>query len=513
MARGRLSMRNTKEILRLKYEVGLRNRQIARSFKMSHTTVQKYITDAANKGITWPLSEEDESKLAEMLYQARRQNGKPERGLPEMSYIHQEVRKKSVTLYLLWEEYKASHPRGYGYTQFCEYYRRWRSNLEPAMRQHYTPGEKVFVDWAGQTIPVIDQKPGQVIQAVLFVGALGASNYTFAEAFENRKQASWLDAHVHMFEFFGGVTAITVPDNEKTGVTNACRYEPKLNDSYSNLARHYGTVVIPARVREPQDKSKVETAVLNAERRIIAVLRNRTFFSIAELNRAIREELRKLNDRPFQKMNGCRRSLFEKQEQPALKPLPVSRYEKEQWKHAKVNIDYHVQVDWHNYSVPYKYIQHRVEVRMTRQMIEILCRDKRIAVHRRSYKKGGFTTDSAHMPKSHQKHLKWSPGRLINWAETDVGEYAGKVVRRIMEDKPHPEMGYRSCLGLMRLSKTYGKERLEAACKRAWLLNACRYRSIKSRLSTGMDTQPLPEEEPSCEPVVHQNLRGAVYYH
>lgn len=512
MANGRLSMRSTKEILRLKHEVGLKNRQIARSLKISHTTVQKYLDEAEVAGVSWPLSEGDESLLEDMLYQAKRQEGKPERGLPEMSYIHRELSRKSVTLYLLWEEYREAHPEGYGYTQFCEYYKRWRSHLEPALRQRYCAGEKVFVDWAGQTIPVIDQAAGQVNQAVLFVGAMGASNYTFAEAFENRQLASWLDAHVHMYEFFGGVTEITVPDNEKTGVTKACRYEPKLHESYRDLAKHYGTVIIPARPREPQDKSKVETAVQNAERRILAALRNRTFFSIGELNEAIREELQKLNNRPFQKMDGSRSRLFDELDRPALKPLPTTRYEKSEWKKAKVNIDYHVQVDWHNYSVPYKYIHQTVDVRMTRQMIEVLCQDKRIAAHRRSYKKGGFTTDSAHMPKSHQKHTGWSPARLISWAEGDVGEYAGKVVNQIMKDKPHPEMGYRSCLGLMRLGKVYGKDRLEAACRRAWLLEVSSYQSIKSMLSTGMDTQPVPNAAMPESPVVHKNLRGPIYY-
>lgn len=330
-------MRVMKELLRLKHETQLTNRQIARILKKSHTTVQKYLDMVEGAGVSWPLREDDEVKLEKILHQAEDAQGKPERGLPEMLYIHKELGRKAVTLYLLWEEYKADNPQGYSYSQFCEYYSRWReAHLEPAMRQRYIAGEKAFVDWAGQTIPVVDQESGQVINAVLFVGTLGLSNYTYAEAFENRKLDSWLVAHVHMYEFFGGVTTITVPDNEKTGVINACRYEPELNESYMELARHYGTVVIPARAREPQDKSKVETAVLNAERRILAALRDRTFFSIGELNRAIREELEKLNSRPFQKMDGSRRSLFEELDQPALKPLPETIYEKATWKAATI---------------------------------------------------------------------------------------------------------------------------------------------------------------------------------
>lgn len=317
---------------------------------------------------------------------------------------------------------------------------------------------------------------------------------------------------MHAWEFFGGVATITVPDNEKTGVTRACRYEPDLNRTYQEASEYYGTVVIPARAGEPQDKSKVENAVLNAERRILAVLRDRRFFSLGELNAAVREALREFNERPFQKMPGCRRSLFEQLDAPALRPLPAVPYELASWQKAKVNIDYHVQADWHMYSVPYRLIHQPVEVRLTRRCVEILHRGRRVAAHPRSYQRGGFTTDPAHRPKSHQQHLEWTPGRLIHWAETSVGENGGQVVRRILESKPHPEQGYRSCLGLMRLGRSYGKERLECACRRAIQMGACNYRSIKSILTTGLDRQPMADAAPEPIPIVHPNVRGAEYY-
>jgi transposase len=429
--------------------------------------------------------------------------------------VHKELHKprnKGVTLQLLWEEYRAEHPEGYGYTQFCEYYKRFRSQLEPAIRQEYKAGEKMFVDWAGPTIPVLDRERNRVWEANLFVAALGASNYTYAEAFADRKFLNWAEAHIHAWEFFEGVAAVTTPDNEKTAVSQVCRYEPEPNASYHELLEYYGTALIPARSGKATDKAKVEAAVLNTERRILAVLRNQTFFSLGELNRAIRTELRKLNERPFKKLVGCRAEFFAELDKPALLALPAKRYEIGTWQRGKANIDYHVQVDSHNYSVPHRLVTQPVEVRLSARTVEIYHRGKRVALHPRSHLRGKFTTDPAHRPKSHAEHLDWSPGRLIRWAATDVGEHCGKAVATILDRFPHPEQGYRSCLGIKRLSKRYGIERVEAACRRAVALDVCSYRSIKSMLQTGMDSQPVEDTTEGVRPSAHRNIRGRQYY-
>ena len=506
-------MRKAREILRLKHELGLTNRQIGASLHLSHVSVGKYQQRASAAGLSWHLAPEiDEGQLGALLRAAQRPPEAAARPLPSMAQVHQELRRPGVTRQLLWEEYRREQPDGYAYTQFCAHYKRFRGQLEPSLRQSYKAGEKLFVDWAGQTIALVDPQSGERRAAHLFVAVLGASNYTYAEAFESHQLPCWIEAHVHAWEFFGGVTTITVPDNEKTGITHACRYEPELNRTYQDLAEHYGTVVIPARAGEPQDKAKVENAVLNAERRILAVLRDRQFFSLAELNQAIRQALRELNERPFQKLPGCRRELFEQVDRPALRPLPAGRYELARWQKAQVNIDYHIQVDWHLYSVPYRLVHQPVEVRLATRMVEIFHHGRRVALHPRSAQRGGVTTDPAHMPKSHQKHAEWSPGRLIHWAQSEVGEQCGEVVRRILESKPHPEQGYRSCLGLMRLRRMYGAERLEQACLRALRLEACSYRSIKSMLQTGLDRQPVPGPPPEPVVITHPNVRGAQYY-
>jgi len=507
-------MRKAREILRLKHEAGLTNRQIGSSLRMSHVSVGKYLKQAAEAGLGWPLPEGlAEGELAGRLKSSQPPPEKAGRILPDMAVIDREMRRKGVTLYLLWEEYRREHPEGYGYTQFCEYYSRYRSQQEePCLRQVHKGGEKLFVDWAGDTIRYVDAETGEEREASLFIGALGASNYTFARAFENRKQPNWIEGHIGCWEYLGGVATLTIPDNEKTGVDRACRYEPGVNRVYQDLADHYGTVIIPARPRTPQDKAKVENAVLNAERRIMAVLRDRTFIGLEELNAAIAVALKALNDRPFQKWPGCRSSLFEELDKPALKPLPAIRFEMAEWREAKVNIDYHVQVDWHLYSVPYHLVNQTVEVRLTARCVELYWQGKRVAAHARTTQRGGATTEASHRPKSHQQHLEWSPSRLIQWAENEVGESGGKVAAIILETQPHPESGYRQCLGLMRLGRHHGKQRLEHACGRALQTETCSYQSIKSMLETGADRCPLPSTSQAAPAVIHPNLRGANYY-
>ena len=515
MARKPVSMRKARDILRLKHESGLSVRQIGSSLRISIGTVANYLARAEQAGIGWPVPEGlDDEQLRQMLFCSQKPAEQARRPLPDMAAVHKELRserrRKGVTLRLLWEEYRDGQPDGYGYTQFCEYYHRFVGALEPVLRQPYKAGEKLFVDWAGETIPVVDE--GTTRQVYLFVAALGASNYTYAEAFDNLQGPAWIEAHIHAWEFFGGVTTITVPDNAKTAVTKPCRYEPGLQRTYEELAAHYGTVIIPARSGQAQDKAKVEKAVQEAERRILAVLRHQTFFSLAEANAAVRKALVALNQRPFQKMAGCRATLFAELDKPALRPLPPQRFELGQWRAAKANIDYHVQVDWHCYSVPYRLVNQPVEVRLSPRTVELFHDGKRVALHARSFQRGGFTTDPAHRPKSHQRHSAWSPSRLIDWAGNKVGPQCAQAVERLLQSKPHPEQGYRACLGIMRLARQYGAQRLEAACQRAVRLDACSYPSIKSILVTSADRQPLPQAGPSIAAIDHDNVRGKGYY-
>ena len=503
-------MRKIKEILRLRWDLGLGVRQIARSLSISHSTVSDLLQRAEAAGISWPLPAElDESVLEQKLYPGNsgRRRTRPE---PDWNWVYRELKHKGVTLQLLWLEYKREHPDGYQYSQFCERYRQWCGKLDVVLRQTYRAGEKVFVDFAGLTVPVVDPKTGEIRQAQVFVAVLGASNYTYAEATWSQDLPSWIGAHCRAFEFFGGVPAIIVPDNPKAGVSRACRYEPDINPTYQEMAVHYGAVVIPARPRKPRDKSKVEAAVQNVERWVLAPLRNRTFYSLAELNEAIRERLELLNNKPFQKLEGTRRSLFEALDKPALKPLPPERYQFAQWKKARVNIDYHVQVDHSYYSVPYQLVGEEVDVRITSTTVEILHKGRRVASHLRSPEKGHYVTDPKHRPASHQKHLEWTPSRIIRWAET-VGPSTAELVTAILASKPHPEQGYRSCLGIIRLGKRYSTERLEAAAERALAYGAKSYRSVKSILEKGLD-QRAAEVPPEVPTINHVNVRGAAYY-
>jgi len=508
----RLSMRTIREVLRLKWEQSLTNRQIAASCRIARSTVREYLERAARAGLAWPVGDElDDAALERLLFPLA--VVLEPRTLPSMEEVHRELKRPGVTLKLLWLEYKASSPEGYQYTQFCVHYRQWRARLDACLRQDHRAGEKLFVDYAGVTIPVTDPATGQANPAYLFVATLGASNYTFCWASASQSLPDWIDAHVRTFAFFGGVPAICVPDNLKAGVSRACRYEPDLNPAYQEMARHYGTVIIPARAAKPRDKAKVESAVLVVERWIVAALRNCSFFSLAELNRAIAEKLVEFNDRKFQKLDATRRSLFEALDRPALKPLPATPYEYAQWKKARVNIDYHVEFEGHYYSVPYQLVKEPVELRITGHTVEILFKGRRVASHARSGRRGAHTTESAHMPKAHQRYLQWTPSRILAWA-AQTGPQTAALVAAILEARRHPEQGFRSCLGILRLGKRYSPERLEAACARALACRALSYRSVESILKTGLDRQAATDEPstPKALPL-HPNIRGKAYYH
>jgi len=524
----RLSMRKIKEVLRLRFELGLSQDQIARSCSISQASVSNCLKRARAAGVSWPLAEGwDEVRLEEALYahplhvepagsEAVRgdpagQCPKTQRPAPDFARVHQELQSnRHLTILLLWEEYRQSYPDGYGYSRFCELYHRWHRHLDVVLRHEHKAGEKLFVDYAGDTIPIYDPKGGPERAASIFVAVLGASNYTYAEATWSQGLEDWLGAHVRALEFLGGVPELVVPDNTKTGVRRACRYEPDLNPAYQEMAQHYGVGVVPARPYRPRDKAKVEGGVLLVERWIVAALRHRKFFSLADLNQAIRELLEKLNQRPFRKREGSRATLFAELDRPALRPLTAERFELHHWTEARVNIDYHVQFDRHFYSVPYTLTGQRVEIRSTATTVEIFHRGQRVASHVRSPEPYKATTVNEHRPKSHQQHLAWPPSRLVSWAES-VGPSTAQLFAEILKSRPHPEMGYRSCLGILRLGQRYASERVEAAAKRALATGACSYHSVKSILERSLDRQAL-EAPPSSPPVAHENLRGAAYF-
>jgi transposase len=505
-------MRKLREILRLKYVRRMGHRAIARACGVGVGTVSEYVSRARDAGLSWPLPADlDDGSLEARLFATP--EPKRERIPPDVARIHQELKRTGVTLQLLWEEYLEVHPEGYRYSQFCEIYRRWAKKLKPSMRQVHRAGEKTFIDFSGKQPHIVDRRTGEEIPVELFVAALGASSFTYAEATESQQLPCWVGAHMRMSEYFGGSTEIWVPDQLKSGVTKPCRYEPGINRTYQELAEHYGAVVIPARPAKPKDKAKIESGVLVAQRWILARLRDQTFFSITELNQAIWKLLEELNDRPMQKLGVSRRQLYEQLDRPALKPLPTQRYEIADWKWCTVNIDYHVEVDHHYYSVQHQLRGEKVEARFTKSTVEIIYKGKRITSHRRSYERGRHTTKAEHMPRSHRAHAEWTPSRLIRWA-SKTGPATGHLVAEILRSRPHPEQGYRACLGIMRLERRYGAERLEVASRRAKHLRSYSYRTVKNILSSAQDR--LPFDEPAVQSTsptpVHANIRGASYY-
>jgi transposase len=509
----RLSMRKIREYLRLRFEGGLSHRQIAASLQVSRSSVGEYERRFAASGLSWPLPEAlSDRDLERRLFPPPPAVPADTRVVPDWAAVHQELRRPGVTLMLLWEEYRAAHPEGFGYSWFCKRYEAWSGSLDVVMRQTHRAGEKLFVDYAGHTVEVVDRASGEIRTAQIFVAVLGASNYTYAEATWSQGLGDWIGSHVRAFAYFDGVPAILVPDNLRSGVSKAHRYEPDLNPTYLELANHYGVAVVPARVRKPRDKAKAETGVQIVERWILAALRHQSFFSLSALNTAIGGLLERLNQRSFKKLPGSRRTAFETIDRPALRPLPLTPYVYATWKRVRVNIDYHVEVDGHYYSVPYTLVKQALDVRLTEHTVECFHRRQRIASHVRSALKGRHTTVAEHMPKAHREFAEWTPERLVRWAEKSGPATAG-VIGHILANRPHPQQGFRSCLGILRLGERYGHDRLEAACARALRLNACRYKSIESILQRGLDRQALPEQQSLDLPAAHDHLRGPGYFH
>jgi transposase len=510
-----ISMRKLKDILRLKYETGLSQRQIAGALRVSLGVVNKYLKAAQAAGITWPLSED----LSE--WQLRRRIFPPSAPVPQTQYapidfaaIHQELKRKGMTKQLLWEEYAEANPDNhYQRAQFFFHYQQWRERLRLSMRQIHRAGEKMFVDYAGPTVPIINPTTGEMIPAQIFVAVLGASNYTYAEATFTQQLRDWIGSHVRAFTFFGGVTQLVIVDNLKSGVTRADRYEPEVNRSYQEMLIHYTTTALPTRPKKPRDKAKVEYGVQLVERWILARLRHQTFFSLTDLNQRISELLTSLNQKPFRKLPGSRRSQYESLDLPALLPLPATPYQFAEWRYGRVHIDYHVEVESHYYSVPYQLRKCQLDVRFTDTTVEFFHQNRLVTAHPRSDRIGAFTTIPEHMPSHHRAHYEWSPGRFLKWA-VEIGPATRDFTRGLIESRKHPELAYRSCLGLLSLAKKYTPQRLEAACQRALALGALRQSSVRSILERGLDSQPLPETntEAADKPLVHENIRGAAYY-
>jgi transposase len=507
-------MRQVREVLRLRYACGQSERRIAVAVGISRYTVAEYLRRAAVIGLTWPVPPElDDAALERKLFTPPGFIA-PEklRPQPDWPRIHADLRRPGVTLLLLWEEYRAGQPEGYGYSRFCDLYAAWRGRLSPTMRQSHPPGERLFVDYAGQTVEVIDAITGEVRVAHVFVAALGASNLTYAEARWSQGLADWIGCHVNAFAFLGGVPRQVVCDNLKAGVTAACRYEPGINRSYQDMAAHYGTAIVPTRVRKPRDKAKVEVAVQLVQRWVLARLRQRRFFSLAELNGAIRELTEALNVRPMRHLGTSRRALFDSTERDALLPLPAEPYVYAEWRRCRAGIDYHVEVYGHWYSVPSRLMRETIEARITERTVELFHRGTRIACHVRSPQRGRHTTITEHMPSAHRRYAEWTPARLMREA-TAIGPATAALVERILHAKPHPEQGFRACLGILRLVRAWGAERVEAACQRGLDIGARSYGSIVSILRNNLDRAYRPQPVPDEPPVQHGNIRGGDYYH
>ena len=503
-------MRNCREIVRQKWLLGRSYRSISASVGVSVGAVSLALTRATDAKLTWEAVQGlDDAQLEARLYPSVvAAAARPE---PDCTWIHRERHRAGVTLELLHHEYLERHPDGLRYTTFCDRYRDWLGRRGLVMRQVHVAGDKAFIDYSGKKARIVDPTTGEVIEVELFVATLGASNLTYAEATNTQRGPDWIASHVRTFEYFGGVPAALVPDQLKSGVTRACRYEPDVQRTYEELAQHYGTTVMPARPMHPRDKGKVEVGVQIAQRWLLARIRNEVFHSLSALNGRLRELLVDLNGRTMRRYGKSRRALFEEIERAALRPLPGVRFEYADWKKARVNIDYHVSIDGHLYSVPYRLVHEEVEARLTGEVVEILHARVRVAAHRRSPMKGGFTTLADHMPSAHRAHAEWTPSRILTWAGK-VGTATRELCDAILADRPHPEQGFRSCLGILRLGKRYGEVRLEAACSRALRVRARSYRHIESILKNGLDRVVAADEQTSL-PLTHENVRGRGYYH
>ena len=504
-------MRKIREVLRLSHELQASRREIALSVGIARSTVSEYLYRAEGAKLVWPLPEGlSDEDLERRLFPPAPGPEQPPRPLPDWPEIDRELMKKGVTLLLVWLEYKERHGESaYGYSRFADLYHQWKEKTDLRMLQHHKAGEKLFADFAGLTMPVTDPESGQVQQVPIFTSAMGASQRIFAKAQGAQTTECWLGGLDEAFDFYGALPQIVVPDNPKACVSSPDRYEPAINPSFAEFAQFYGLAVIPARVRKPRDKAKVENAVLQVEHWVLAPLRNQTFFSIQELNGAIHAKILELDARVMKGYGMSRRELFEQVDRPAMRELPGSRYRYASWKTAKVAPDYHVEFEGHRYSVPHQMVGKRVDLRITQDTVEVFAAGNRVFTHARSLLRRGFTTEPSHRPRRHGEYAEWTPERIVKWALA-IGPSASELVHRIMEGKVHPEQAFRSCLGIISLEKTYGKERVEAGSARALRFGAHSRRSLLTILQKGLDQEPAPAQE--SRSVLHANVRGSRYY-
>ena len=516
MTKKRVTMRKIREVLRLKFDLHLSDRDIGRSVRLGRTTVQNYVRRAQNAGLAWPISAElDDAQLEALLFRQAEVSLVDATAEPDWAHIDRELRRKGVTRLLLWDEYRTQHPDGFRYATFNAHYRAWKGARGLSMRQVHRAGEKLFVDYAGVTLAITDPRTGVIHPGQVFVATLGASDYTYAEVTRTQSSDDWLSSHVRALNFFGGVPQIIVPDNLKAGVTHACRYEPELNRAYADFAQHYGVAVIPARVRKPKDKALVEVHVQIVERLLLAPLRDQVYFSVADANDALWKPLQELNTRPFQKRPGSRLEVFTDLDRPALRPLPAQPFELASWKRTTVGLDYHVELAGHHYSVPYRHAKATVDLRLTPHLVEVFLNTVRIAVHQRvldaSSTSSRQTTVPGHMPPHHQQVSDWTPQRLRTRA-SEIGPATLELIDAVLGAGRHPDQGLRSGQGLLKLAQAYGAERLEAACGRAVALQAFSYRSVESILKHHLDDVPMTSTDPAPRVADHANVRGAAYY-
>jgi transposase len=508
MPQQRMDIRMIKDILRLKYSSGLSHDAISRSLSISKGVVAKYLSLAGAAGLDWQVTAElDEASLERRLL--GRSAAETRLVEPDFARVHIELRRKGVTLMLLWQEYRAANAgrRTWAYTQFCEHYKAFAKTLKRSMRQRRRAGEKLFIDYAGATLALADGTRAQV-----FVAAMAASSYTFACATVDQSMRSWLGALARALSFYGGCPQLIVPDNPRALVSNACRYEPKLNETVRDFARHYAVSILPARPFLPRDKATAESSVQVVTRWILARLRNTVLLDVHAADAAIAALLPWLNERKFQKLDGSRASLFAALDAPVLSPLPAQPWQWATFKTVKAHIDYHVEVDFHRYSVPHPLVGLELEARVTDALVEVLHRGQLVACHARSSRRGGFTTLDEHMPAAHRAHKQWTPERLIHWGGS-IGANTGQFVTQLLRRFRHPEHGYRSCLGLLSLVKRYGPQRVEAACTLALELGAGHYRHVRDILSSGRDLIARAAPEPEWVAPLHDNVRGASHYH
>lgn len=505
-------MRRIRDVLRLTYDLKLSGRQISASLGISKGSVSSYLMRAQAAAVSWPLAQQmTDTELERLLFREPTEPAPHLRPEPHWPTIDQEMRRKGVTRSLLWQEYRQEQPDGYAYSWFCEQYEAWKKKTSPTMRQRHVAGEKVFVDYAGDTIDIFDPFTGVAQPMKLFVAAMGASSYVYCQARPSESLPDWIGSHVDMFAHLAGVPALIVCDNLKAAVTNPDRYEPGINRSYQDMASHYGASVLAARPYKPRDKAKAEQSVLLVQRWVRARLRNQHFFSITELNSAIAELVDQLNARIMRGYGASRAELFASLDQPALRPLPADPYVFATWKRARVAPDYHVEVDRCFYSVPYRLIRQLVDVRTADKTVEIFFKGERIASHPKSPGRRAHVTIDEHMPSAHRRHASWTPARLIAVAQK-IGPATTHLIEAIMTDRPHPEQGFRSSLGILALERRYGKERLEAACQRGATIKSRSVASIRSILKNGLDRAFLEPEPQSCLPLDHPNIRGASYF-